>query len=568
MSLACQFEQFTSSYTLGELSRDVFIDAKLRIPEMIPKIDNIIGGDFQSGTPVVSVNDNLLVVSGVIYPQLIYASAGVNELSANHHRPLPEDYSENNSDHENCDDTYSPPREPQEYNCNWSGDDGILYEERIEIPGLQVNSVVEVKIIPKACDFEKSGADQINFTAKLMILIRPTNHRQTTVITELPVPLQEKVTVTKERITTEHVSAVKNITIPVRASLLLPNLKPGVARILRSGTQVSSLNWEYSRGKIYLKGLLDVNLLYIGRDDADLPTAVLVNEWNRESGHAVPFETYFETELPEEGILVVPSATPVETHLEIKSHRELHCQISLDCQVVISLVHFHEIATEAVSRPGTIIDTQKALFNFEEYLGEASGEISFELSADLPAGQPGAERLLTCQGQLLEPKVEVTEGNAAVEGGLDLWLLYTADSADGSRLYMGRWESRFNNNLPVAGMIEFPNLQPGAFLRTQMTLESLKPELVNDRTFKISGQIKMRILARVSRTLFILEDCAEVIPVNPETRPSMLFYIVQPGDTLWKIARRYQTTVAQLVQINQICNPDRIEVGQKLLIPK
>lgn len=44
-------------------------------------------------------------------------------------------------------------------------------------------------------------------------------------------------------------------------------------------------------------------------------------------------------------------------------------------------------------------------------------------------------------------------------------------------------------------------------------------------------------------------------------------YVVQAGDTLGTIARRFDTTVAQLVQLNNLTNPDRIAVGQKLIVP-
>lgn len=44
-------------------------------------------------------------------------------------------------------------------------------------------------------------------------------------------------------------------------------------------------------------------------------------------------------------------------------------------------------------------------------------------------------------------------------------------------------------------------------------------------------------------------------------------YTVQPGDTLFSIARRYNTTVSDLVASNQIANPNLILVGQLLNIP-
>jgi LysM repeat protein len=44
-------------------------------------------------------------------------------------------------------------------------------------------------------------------------------------------------------------------------------------------------------------------------------------------------------------------------------------------------------------------------------------------------------------------------------------------------------------------------------------------------------------------------------------------YTVQQGDTLGRIALRYDTTVQELVRLNNLANPDAISVGQKLIVP-
>lgn len=45
-------------------------------------------------------------------------------------------------------------------------------------------------------------------------------------------------------------------------------------------------------------------------------------------------------------------------------------------------------------------------------------------------------------------------------------------------------------------------------------------------------------------------------------------HVVQPGDTLWAIARELNVTVSDLVAANGISNPDRLAVGVELVIPK
>lgn len=47
-----------------------------------------------------------------------------------------------------------------------------------------------------------------------------------------------------------------------------------------------------------------------------------------------------------------------------------------------------------------------------------------------------------------------------------------------------------------------------------------------------------------------------------------MLYIVRPGDTLWKLARRFGTTIASILEANVICSPSFIYIGQPLIIPE
>ena len=49
---------------------------------------------------------------------------------------------------------------------------------------------------------------------------------------------------------------------------------------------------------------------------------------------------------------------------------------------------------------------------------------------------------------------------------------------------------------------------------------------------------------------------------------SVIIYVVKDGDTLWKIAKKYGSTVDDIVRVNGIENPDKINIGEKIYIPK
>ncbi|PJF40403.1 MAG: LysM peptidoglycan-binding domain-containing protein [Chloroflexi bacterium] len=53
----------------------------------------------------------------------------------------------------------------------------------------------------------------------------------------------------------------------------------------------------------------------------------------------------------------------------------------------------------------------------------------------------------------------------------------------------------------------------------------------------------------------------------PNTGTGQTVYTVQPGDTLFTIARRFGVTVQDIVSANSLANPNALSVGQQLIIP-
>lgn len=45
-------------------------------------------------------------------------------------------------------------------------------------------------------------------------------------------------------------------------------------------------------------------------------------------------------------------------------------------------------------------------------------------------------------------------------------------------------------------------------------------------------------------------------------------YQVQPGDTLWKLAQKFNVSLDTLIAANNIVNPNHLEVGQTIYLPK
>ena len=64
---------------------------------------------------------------------------------------------------------------------------------------------------------------------------------------------------------------------------------------------------------------------------------------------------------------------------------------------------------------------------------------------------------------------------------------------------------------------------------------------------------------------YIIKGCEYLKILFPVLTAS---YVVQPGDILWCLAKKFNTTVDDIVELNDIENLDLIYPGQKLLILK
>lgn len=80
----------------------------------------------------------------------------------------------------------------------------------------------------------------------------------------------------------------------------------------------------------------------------------------------------------------------------------------------------------------------------------------------------------------------------------------------------------------------------------------------------------MRLALRGAVVLMVCALALALVPLNAKAAPPQdapTTYVVQSGDTLSAIAIRYRTTVAEIQKLNKLGNSDLIQVGQKLLIP-
>jgi LysM repeat protein len=85
----------------------------------------------------------------------------------------------------------------------------------------------------------------------------------------------------------------------------------------------------------------------------------------------------------------------------------------------------------------------------------------------------------------------------------------------------------------------------------------------------IEARVDLYFILDVSNTLSInIIDEVNIDETRNKEIYSMVIYFVKSGDTLWNIAKRFGSTVCDIVRVNKIEDENKIYPGQQLFIPK
>ena len=98
--------------------------------------------------------------------------------------------------------------------------------------------------------------------------------------------------------------------------------------------------------------------------------------------------------------------------------------------------------------------------------------------------------------------------------------------------------------------------------------EEASVELLNKKEFKSEDtpeHIKQR-LRDASRAMAMYEPEGISVALREDKLNSMSEYVVQKGDTVYSIAKKFDKTVAEVVDDNKIKDVTNLQIGQKILV--
>lgn len=145
------------------------------------------------------------------------------------------------------------------------------------------------------------------------------------------------------------------------------------------------------------------------------------------------------------------------------------------------------------------------------------------------------------------------------EGEVSLNFIY--DSTRGSGIDTKQIKIPFTFNVDFTGVNQNS--------KVDTMLEVAMQDFIITADDMVDIKIDLNFVTSMSRNaqINIIDDIKEDESRNIVTY-SMIVYFAKSGDTLWKIAKKFGSTVEEIARVNGIENVDKLNVGQQLFIPR
>ncbi len=432
----------------------------------------------------------------------------------------------------------------------------ISFEIVAEVPGTDpsMNAFIDVKVHDVAFDLVDMRTVDVRIVVSAFVKVTKTE--QLEVVTEVTGP--PDLQVARELLKVEDVVGEAQAQALVSGRLVVPPEKPDIESVISVDAKPRLTDVQVMDGQVVVEGLIDVDVLYA----------------------AVPHDPYlprlpvhfFSERLRFSQVVDIPGATAgmraqVRLVLEATSFSELDFRtvsvdVVLKLTVKVTVVRQLEIVTDVTSKT-TVLDVEKRLLRVEDVIGEDTAQAILKETLEVPREKPNIERILRVDVSVREASTRIIDGKVIVEGVIELQTLYVAQTAERDQPV-----HHMTHRIKFTQIVEVPGTQEGFIAETRITIEHVDFDVVENRRF--TAKVLVDVFAKVTEPvqLNVVVNVVAVTPaVAPCPQPTIVMVTIQPGDTLWALARKYNTTVDAIVQANPGIMPENLQVGQVIQVP-
>ncbi len=333
---------------------------------------------------------------------------------------------------------------------------------------------------------------------------------------------------------------------------------PAIGRVLRSDFKAIIKDEKAADGKVEVNGTLGVNLLYKTEVEED---QLQYQEFE------VPFTQYIEIPTAEKGMECTTDSSLYECDLEVSEDsngekRVINAFMVLGMGARVFKDTEHEIVIDAYS-PSNLVDIEKNIFSISEFVGKGRSNAVVKETINIKHGDPEIEKVCYVNALPVVNEIKLLDDRVMLEGMIECTAVYMTS-------YSAEPMCSITEQIPFRHFIDIQGIRLGMPCTVKCSADSVSFTQINNEVIEVRAVLGVyaEAVRHIEKRLVENIEAAEGVSIDYGRIPAVTMYMVQRGDTLWSIAKRYNTTVDALVKLNNIENPSKVTRGMQIMILK
>ena len=420
---------------------------------------------------------------------------------------------------------------------------GLDFSETINVPEVQSGMEATLTSTIKMLECKIINGRKIAIKATLEINIKIYQKEDINIITNMN---DENIQVLNKRIRVNSLLGEGNTKTYIKENIAIPN-NENLAEILKAQMCLLDKEIKISYNKIIAKSELEIKLVYLTEDGKICTTQTRLSAVGFIDMPNIKEENICETSYTIKNIILKPNFVEeysvfLEVEIEIKclAYEEKEIDLIQDMYCPFEKMNFDQKMVNTMTNK----QTKKDLCNIRE-------------KVNIPELENG--NIVDVEINPIINKERKLNGKITFEGELELNFMFLDNSSVGINTK--------KINIPFEETMDGIDCKENTKVDT--TVEVSAQEFVNQ-----AGTINSNIDLNFESNTYRNTEIPVIDNITTEEQEddledySVIIYVVKSGDSLWKIAKKFGSTVDDIVRVNGIERPEKINVGEKIYIPK
>ncbi len=320
-----------------------------------------------------------------------------------------------------------------------------------------------------------------------------------------------------------------------------------LAEILKVKFDIINQDMKTSYNKALLKADANVKIMYL-TDDGTIKTienTIPIMGFIDIAG--ISDEDICEVKYDLRNLIIKPNSAE-EHSIYVEAEIELKCKAYKKKDI--------SIIQDMYSPTCDVNFTQK---NIETMSNKCCKKELYSVKEKINMPQIGNNKIYDVEVSPAINNTNVLNGRIQYEGELKLKFLFSSNNENA--LEIG------NYSLPFEFTIESEEINNNKNIENTVKVTNQSFIVLSDGTIDSTVDLEFNLNMSDNININII-DSVEIQENRDDKVYSMVIYFTRQGDTLWKIAKRFKTTIDDIASINNIQDVNKINVGMQLFIPR